>query len=68
MINVGNVKVTIKSDEMVNATGFASRVMSILREMDCLPLLVTTGIDEISLLVYESECVDLEKKLKETFA
>jgi len=68
MINVGNVKVTIKSDEMVNNTGFASRVMNVLRDMDCLPLLVTTGLDEISLLVYESECADLEKKLKEAFA
>jgi aspartate kinase len=68
MINVGNVKVTIKSDEMVGHTGFASRVMAVLRDMDCLPLLVTTGLDEISLLVYESECGDLEKKLKEVFA
>jgi hypothetical protein len=42
--------------------------MGVLRGMDCLPLLVTTGLDEISLLVYESECVDLEKKLKETFS
>jgi aspartate kinase len=68
MINVGNVKVTIKSSDMVNHTGFASRVMSVLRGMDCLPLLVTTGLDEISLLVYESESPDLEKKLKEVFA
>jgi aspartate kinase len=68
MINVGNYKVTIKSSEMVNSTGFASRVMNVLRQMDCLPLLVTTGLDEISLLVYESESPDLEKKLKEAFA
>ncbi|MDR2532005.1 MAG: aspartate kinase [Oscillospiraceae bacterium] len=68
MINVGNVKITIKSNEMVSNTGFASRVMGALRDLDCLPLLVTTGLDEISLLVYESECVDLEKKLKEAFA
>jgi aspartate kinase len=67
MINVGNVKVTVKSDEMVSNTGFASKVMGILREMDCLPLLVTTGIDEISLLVYESECTELEERLKEVF-
>ncbi|MDR2558180.1 MAG: aspartate kinase [Oscillospiraceae bacterium] len=67
MINVGNIKVTIKSDEMVGNTGFASRVMTVLRDMDCLPLLVTTGLDEISLLVYESESTDLEKKLKEVF-
>lgn len=67
MINVGNIKVTVKSDEMINHTGFASRVMGVLRDMDCLPLLVTTGLDEISLLVYESESTDLEKKLKEAF-
>lgn len=67
MINVGNVKVTIKSDDMINNTGFASKVMGVLRDMDCLPLLVTTGLDEISLLVYESECGDLEQRLREVF-
>ena len=67
MINVGNVKVTVKSDEMVNSTGFASRVMGVLRDLDCLPLLVTTGLDEISVLVYESDLTDLEKNLKESF-
>lgn len=67
MLNVGNVKVSIKSEEMINNVGFASRVFLILKKIDCLPLLVTTGIDEISLLVYESDIADLTKQLKETF-
>ncbi|MCL2077006.1 MAG: aspartate kinase [Oscillospiraceae bacterium] len=67
MINVGNVKVTVKSDDMVTGTGFASRVFGALRELDCLPLLLTTGLDEISLLVYESDVADLENKLKDAF-
>ncbi|MCL2109736.1 MAG: aspartate kinase [Oscillospiraceae bacterium] len=68
MVNVGNVKLTIKSADMVTGTGFASRVFGVLKELDCLPLLVSTGIDEISLLVYESTVADLEKKLREVFA
>jgi len=67
MINVGNVKITVKSSEMITGTGFASRVFDALRDLDCLPLLVTTGIDEISLLVYESSQADLETKLTESF-
>ncbi|MCL1822874.1 MAG: aspartate kinase [Oscillospiraceae bacterium] len=67
MISVGNVKITVKSTDMITGTGFASKVMAAFRELDCLPLLVTTGIDEIGLLVRESEATDLESKLKEAF-
>jgi len=68
MISVGNIKVTVKSDDMVTGPGFASRVMRALRDRDCLPLLVTTGLDEIAVLVRESEAVGLEEKLKECFS
>ena len=68
MISVGNVKVTVKSDAMITGTGFASGVMKVLRDNDCLPLLATTGIDEIAVLVRESEATDLENKLKEIFS
>ncbi|MDR0222024.1 MAG: aspartate kinase [Oscillospiraceae bacterium] len=68
LINCGNVKITVKSRDMVSSTGFASRVFDILRELDCLPLLVTTGLDEISLLVYESARADLERELTKAFA
>lgn len=67
MLNVGNVKITVKAEEMVNNVGFASKIFISLKEIDCLPLLVTTGVDEISLLVYESDRADLEKQLKNTF-
>ncbi|MDR0196981.1 MAG: aspartate kinase [Oscillospiraceae bacterium] len=68
LINCGNVKITVKSRDMVTSTGFASRVFDVLRKSDCLPLLVTTGLDEISLLVYESAHADLERELKGVFA
>lgn len=66
-INSGNVKVTVKSREMVDNAGFASKVFVALKKLDCLPLLVTTGIDEISILVHRSCRADLEKELREIF-
>lgn len=67
MLNVGNVKITVKSEEMISNVGFASKVFLTLKNIDCLPLLITTGVDEISLLVYESDVPDLEKQLKKAF-
>ena len=67
LINSGNVKVTVKSRDMIDNTGFASKVFSVLKKLDCLALLVTTGIDEISILIHESDCVDLEQALREVF-
>jgi len=65
--NCGNVKVTVKSEEMVDGAGFAAKVFGVLKSLDCRPLLVTTGIDEISLLVHESNRSDLENQLKKEF-
>ena len=67
LVNCTNVKITVKSQEMVSGAGFASRVFSVLRELNCLPLLVTTGIDEIALLVHESSKTDLERELRKVF-
>jgi aspartokinase len=66
-VSCGNVKVTVKSEDMITGTGFASRVFSLLKSLDCSPLLVTTGIDEISLLIHESCRSSLEKSLMEVF-
>ena len=68
LVNNGNVKVTVKSGEMVNAAGFASKVFAVLKDINCLPLLITTGIDEISILVHESDKMDLERELRRAFA
>ncbi|MCL2071570.1 MAG: aspartate kinase [Oscillospiraceae bacterium] len=68
LINSGNVKVTVKSREMVDNTGFASKVFSALKKLGCLPLLVTTGVDEISMLIHHSVRVDLEKELRDIFS
>jgi len=67
MVNCGNVKITVQSQEMIAGVGFASKVFAVLKSLDCLPLLVTTGIDEISLLVHESCKSDLERELRTVF-
>ncbi|MCL2087814.1 MAG: aspartate kinase [Oscillospiraceae bacterium] len=65
LVNVGNVKFIIKSPEMANNVGFAAKVFDSLKKFDCLPLLITTALDEISLLVSESCAADLEMELNE---
>jgi aspartokinase len=67
LVNCGNCKVTVKSQDMVGGTGFAAKVFTVLKELNCSPLLVTTGIDEISLLVHKSDADSLEKSLKAAF-
>ncbi|MCL1882026.1 MAG: hypothetical protein FWF76_07615 [Oscillospiraceae bacterium] len=67
LINCGNAKIVIKSPEMVDGVGFAAKVFAILQNLECSPLLITTGIDEISLLVHESFSNSLENQLKKIF-
>jgi aspartate kinase len=68
MVNSGNVKIAVKSQDMITGTGFASKVFAVLKGLNCLPLLVTTGIDEISLLVHQSDKADLESRLRKVFS
>lgn len=67
MINTGNVKFRVKNREMETGVGFASRVFLTLKAVDCLPLLITTGSDEISALIYESDRASIEGKFREIF-
>lgn len=67
VVNCGNVKLLIKSEDMVGCPGFAARVFSALYKADCVPLLVTTGIDEISVLVRDSDSAEAERAVKELF-
>ncbi|MCL2634760.1 MAG: aspartate kinase [Oscillospiraceae bacterium] len=67
LVNCGNVKITVKSRDMIENSGFAAKLFGVLKKIDCLPLLVTTGIDEISVLVHESDRMDLERELTDVF-
>lgn len=67
MVNCGNVKLTVKSDEMIEGTGFAAKVISALSKTDCIPLLTSTGVDEISVIVRATESAEVEKNLSESF-
>ncbi len=64
-VNSGNIKIVIKSEEMIEHGGFAAKVFSITETMQSQVLLVTTGIDEISLLVSPADAEELCTKLKE---
>ena len=55
MINSGNRKILIKTAEMEQQAGFAAKVFSVLNRIEAMILLVTTGVDEISVVVRESD-------------
>lgn len=52
-VNSGNVKLVIKNPTMINQAGFAAKVFEIIEKLGAVVLLVTTSVDEISLLVTE---------------
>ena len=68
IVNCGNVKFVIKSEEMVGRPGFAAKIFNRLKAADCVPLMVTTGIDEISILVRDSDSMDAGRALNEIFS
>lgn len=55
MINSGNRKILIKTAEMEHQAGFAAKVFAVLNRIEAMILLVTTGVDEISVVVRESD-------------
>ncbi|MBP3855571.1 MAG: aspartate kinase [Ruminiclostridium sp.] len=67
MINSGNVKFIIKSAEMVDGVGFAENVFKALAAAKANPILITTALDEISVVVRESDSTDFEAELKKVF-
>ncbi len=67
-VNSGNVKIVIKSAEMVSQAGFAAKVFKACETVGADVLLVTTGVDEISLLVSESSSETLVAELKKNYA
>ena len=64
MINSSNRKIVIKTGEMEAQAGFAAKVFNLLNKIDAMILLITTGVDEISVLIRES---DGEAGLRELF-
>ena len=67
MINSSNRKIVIKTGEMEAQAGFAAKVFNLLNKIDAMILLITTGIDEISVLIRESDGEAAEAGLRELF-
>lgn len=67
MINSGNVKFLIKSAEMVEGVGFAEKVFKALAAAKANPILITTALDEISVVVRESDSTDFDTELRKVF-
>ena len=55
MINGSNRKIVIKTGEMTETIGFAARVFEILNRLDAMILMITTGVDEISVLIRDAD-------------
>ncbi len=64
MINSGNRKILIKTAEMEHQAGFAAKVFAALNRIEAMILLVTTGVDEISVVVRESDADTAVKELE----
>lgn len=67
MINSSNRKIVIKNGEMEAQAGFAAKVFNLLNKIDAMILLITTGVDEISVLIRESDGEAAEAGLRELF-
>lgn len=55
MINSSNRKIVIKTGEMTETIGFAARVFRILNSLEAMILMITTGVDEISMLIRDAD-------------
>lgn len=67
MIGTGNRKIVIKTSEMETQAGFAAKIFAMLNRIDAMILLITTGVDEISVLIRESDADAAIEGLKEIF-
>lgn len=66
-VNCGNVKFVIQSEDMINAPGYAAKVFAALKNAGSTPLLITTSVDEISILVRDSDSGDVGIALEKIF-
>ena len=67
MINSSNRKIVIKTGEREAQAGFAAKVFNLLNKIDAMILLITTGVDEISVLIRESDGEAAEAGLRALF-
>ena len=63
-VNSGNVKIVIKSEEMVDQAGFAAKVFEACENICADVMLITTSVDEISLLVGDSFATTLPEEIR----
>lgn len=55
MINSGNRKIVIQTGAMTETIGFAARVFRILNRLNAMILMITTSVDEISVLIRDAD-------------
>lgn len=55
MINSGNRKIAIRTKAMTDTVGFAARVFEILNRLNAMILMITTSVDEISVLIRDAD-------------
>lgn len=55
MINSGNRKIVLKTGDMTDSIGFAARVFEILNSLEAMILMITTSVDEISVLIRDAD-------------
>lgn len=67
MINSSNRKIVIKTPDMEKSTGVAAKVLEILNRIDAMILQITTGVDEISVLIRHSDGEAAEEELRKEF-
>ena len=67
MINSSNRKIVIKTGEMTETIGFAARVFEILNRLNAMILLITTGVDEISVLIRDADADDVVAAFEKEF-
>lgn len=65
MINGGNRKIIIETGEMTNTIGFAARVFEILNRLKAMILMITTGEDEIDVLIRDADADAVVRAFKE---
>lgn len=68
MINGSNRKIVIKTGEMTETVGFAARVFEILNRLEAMILMITTGVDEISMLIRDADADVVVKAFEKEFA
>lgn len=68
MINSGNRKIVLKANEMADTVGFAAHVFEILNRLEAMILMITTGVDEISVLIRDADADAVVSAFEKEFA